>query len=78
VEIYKEYDSLYILERNNKKLVVFAFIVSYCPQFWDSGVIYKAHDTLHMFERHDRKLVVFAFMTVFMSYCPQFLGSGVI
>jgi hypothetical protein len=25
VDIYKEYDSLYILERNDKKLVVFAF-----------------------------------------------------
>jgi hypothetical protein len=55
-----------------------AVFVSYCPQFWGSGVIYKAHDTLHMFERHDRKLVVFVFMTVFMSYCPQFLGSVVI
>jgi hypothetical protein len=34
VEIYKEYDSLYILERNAKKLVVFAFMAifgSYCP-----------------------------------------------
>jgi hypothetical protein len=34
VEIYKEYDSLYILERNAQKLVVFAFMavfVSYCP-----------------------------------------------
>jgi hypothetical protein len=48
MEIYKEYDSLYILERNHKKLVVFAFMaifVSYCPQFWGAGVIYKAHDT---------------------------------
>jgi hypothetical protein len=36
VEIYKEYDSLYILERNDKKLIVFAFMavfVNYCPQF---------------------------------------------
>jgi hypothetical protein len=34
VETYKEYDSLYILERNAKKLVVFAFMavfMSYCP-----------------------------------------------
>jgi hypothetical protein len=32
--IYKEYDSLYILERNDKKNVIFAFMavfVSYCP-----------------------------------------------
>jgi hypothetical protein len=48
VDIYKEYDSLYILERNDKKLIVFAFMaifVNYCPQFWGFGVIYKVHDT---------------------------------
>jgi hypothetical protein len=64
VEIYKEYDNLYILERNAKKLVVFAFMavfVSYCPQFWGPGVIYQAHDTQYIFERHDQKLVVFTF-----------------
>jgi hypothetical protein len=65
MEIYKEYDSLYILERNDqKKLVIFACMAifgSYCPQFWSSGVIYKAHDTQYMFERHDPKLVIFAF-----------------
>jgi hypothetical protein len=62
--IYKEYDSLYILERNDKKIVMFAFMavfVSYCPQFWGAGVIYKAHATQYMFERRDHKLVVFAF-----------------
>jgi hypothetical protein len=40
VEIYKEYDSLYILERNDDFFVVFAFMavfVSYCPQFWGFG-----------------------------------------
>jgi hypothetical protein len=26
VEIYKEYDSLYILERNDKKFIIFAFM----------------------------------------------------
>jgi hypothetical protein len=65
VENYKEYDSLYILERNDKKkLVVFVFMalfVSYCLQFWGFGVIYKAHDSQYMFERRDQKLVVFAF-----------------
>jgi hypothetical protein len=55
-----------------------AIFVSYCPQFWGSGVIYKAHDTQYMFERHDRKLIVFAFMAVFVSYYPQFWASGVI
>jgi hypothetical protein len=74
MEIYKEYDSLYILERNHKKLIVFAFMafVSYCPQCWGAGVIYKAHDTRYIFERHDQKLVVFAFMAIFVSYCHSF------
>jgi hypothetical protein len=52
-----------------------AIFVSYCPQFWGSGVIYKVHDTQYMFERFDQKLVVFAFMDVSMSYCLQFCGS---
>jgi hypothetical protein len=72
VEIYNEYGSLYILGRNDKKLVCFAFMavfVSYCLQFWVTGVIYKAHDTQYMFERHDLKLVISAFMAVFVSYC---------
>jgi hypothetical protein len=55
-----------------------AVFVSYCPQFWGSGVIYKAHDTHYLFERHDQKLVIFAFMAVFVSYCQMFWGSGVI
>jgi hypothetical protein len=64
MKIYKEYASLYIFERDDKKLVVFAFIavfVSNCPQFWGPDVIYKAHDTQYMFERHDQKLIVFTF-----------------
>jgi hypothetical protein len=47
-----------------KKLIVFAYFaifMSYCPQFWSSGVIYKAHDTPYMFERHDQKLIAFVF-----------------
>jgi hypothetical protein len=35
--------------------------MSYCAQFWGSGVIYKVHDTKYMFEMHDQKLVVFTF-----------------
>jgi hypothetical protein len=37
---YKEYNIMYILERNDEKLIIFVFIaifVSYCPQFWGSG-----------------------------------------
>jgi hypothetical protein len=73
VEIYKEYDSLYILERNDEKIVVFAFMaafVSYCPPFWGSRVIYNAHDTQYMFERHDQKLIVLAFQGHFHELLP--------
>jgi hypothetical protein len=41
VEIYKKYDSLYILERNDKKKLIFfvfmAVFVNYCPLFWVPG-----------------------------------------
>jgi hypothetical protein len=70
-----------MFERHDQKLIIFAFMaifMSYCPQFWGSGVIYKAHDTQYMFERHDQKLIIFAFMAIFIIYCPQFCGSGVI
>jgi hypothetical protein len=50
--------------------------VSYCPQFWVSGVIFKAHDTYYMFDKHDQKLIIFACMVVFVSYCPLFWGYG--
>jgi hypothetical protein len=80
MEIFREYDSLYILERKEKKIIVFAFMavfVIYCPQFWGSRVIYKAHDTQYIFERHDQKIVL-CLRAIFVSYCPQFWGSGVI
>jgi hypothetical protein len=62
--IYKAHDTQYIFERHDQKLVIFAFMavfMSYCPQFFGSGVIYKAHDTQYIFERDGKKLIVFAF-----------------
>jgi hypothetical protein len=53
-----------MLERHDRKLVVFAFIavfMSYILEFWGSGVIYKAHDPQYIFEGDAKKLVVFAF-----------------
>jgi hypothetical protein len=43
-----------------------AIFVSYCPQFWSSGVIYKAHDTQYMFERHDNKTHHFCILGLFL------------
>jgi hypothetical protein len=48
VDIYKEYDNLYILERNEKKLIVFAFMaifMNYCPQFWGFWGDLQGHNT---------------------------------
>jgi hypothetical protein len=46
VDIYEEYDSLYILERNDKKkLVIFAFMAISWTIAHSFGVIYKVHDT---------------------------------
>jgi hypothetical protein len=64
MEIYKEFDCPYILERNDKKLVVFvcmAIFVSYCHSFRVFIVIYKVHDTQYMFDRHYKKIIIFVF-----------------
>jgi hypothetical protein len=66
-------------EKHVPKLIVFvimAIFMSYCPQFWVSGVIYKAYDTQYMFERHDQKIIVFVFMAVFVSYAHNFGVPG--
>jgi hypothetical protein len=60
----KAHDTHYMFGRHDRILIIFAFMavfMSYCPQFWGSGVIYKAHDTQYIFERDVKKLVVFAF-----------------
>jgi hypothetical protein len=51
-----------------------AVFVSYCPQFWGSGVIYKAHDTMYMFERHDRKSSFLRLWPFFRELLPTVLG----
>jgi hypothetical protein len=68
-----------MFERYDQNPVILTFLgrfVSYCPQFWVSGVIFKAHDTKYMFYRHDQKLIIFACMAIFVSYCPLFWGYG--
>jgi hypothetical protein len=37
-----------MLEWHDQKIIIFAFravFMSYCPQFWGSGMIYKDYDT---------------------------------
>jgi hypothetical protein len=38
VEIYKEYDSLYILERNDQKLIIFVFMAVFMSYAHSFGV----------------------------------------
>jgi hypothetical protein len=52
-----------------------AVFISYCPQFWGSGLIYKVHGTRYMFERHDKKTRHFCVLGPFVSYCLLFWGS---
>jgi hypothetical protein len=64
VEIYKEYDSLYILERNDKKtccFCVYGHFRELLPIVLEFQGDLQTHDTQYMFERHDKKLIIFAF-----------------
>jgi hypothetical protein len=74
MEIYKECDSLYILNRNHKKLVIRVFMaifVSYCPLFWDSKVIYKAHDNQGHF--HELLPTVLEFGGIYKAHDTQYM-----
>jgi hypothetical protein len=73
MEIYKEYDSMYILEANGKKIHRFAFMavfVSYCPPFWDAGVIYMPMALSTYLKGMTKNSSFLSFRAVFMSYCP--------
>jgi hypothetical protein len=64
VEIYREYDSLYILERNDKKNLLFLRVCHFrelLPIVLEFRGDLQTHDTQYMFERHDKKLIVFVF-----------------
>jgi hypothetical protein len=76
VEIYKEYDSLYILERNDKKNSSFSWAIAHC-----FGVLdwFTRSMTLSTCLRGMTKNSSFLrFRVVFVSYCPQFWGDGLI
>jgi hypothetical protein len=62
--IYKVHDTLYMFERQDKKLIVFAIMVvfiSYCPLFWSSMEIYKEYDSMYILETNGKKLIVLCF-----------------
>jgi hypothetical protein len=62
------------MTKNSSFLHFRAIFMSYCPQFWGSGMIYKVHVTQYMFERHDQKLVVSVFKGRFCELLPIVLG----
>jgi hypothetical protein len=63
------------MTKNSLFLHFRAVFISYCRQFWGSGVIYKVHDTQYMFERHDQNSLFLHFRVVLVSYFPLFWGS---
>jgi hypothetical protein len=42
--------------KNSSLLRFWAVFMSYCRQFWASGLIYKVHDTQYIFEGHDKNV----------------------
>jgi hypothetical protein len=66
-----------MFERHDQKLIIVAFMavfMSYCSQFWGSGVIYKAQDTQYIFERRDQKLIVFCILGPFSRVIAHSFG----
>jgi hypothetical protein len=81
VDIYKEYDNLYILEMNEKNslfLRLLPFLWTIAHSFGGSGVIYKAITLSTCLSGMTKNSSFLRFRAVFMSYCPQFWSSGVI
>jgi hypothetical protein len=73
MEIYKEYDSMYILEMNGTKTHRFAFMaifVSYCPHFWGAGVNYMPMALSTCLGGMTKNSSFLSFRAIFMSYCP--------
>jgi hypothetical protein len=81
VVIFKAHDTWYLFDRNDQKLIVFAFMaifVSYFPLFWGFGG-FTWPVTLGTCLRGMTKNSSFlCFRAVFMSYCPLFWVSEVI
>jgi hypothetical protein len=64
--------------KNSSFLRFRAAFMSYCPQFWGSGLIYRVHDTYYISRGITKNSLFMRFRAVFMSHCLQFWGSGLI
>jgi hypothetical protein len=81
MKIYKEYDSLYIFERNDIKLILFAFMafLETIAHSFGVPVWFKRPMTPSIVLRGMTKNSSFLrIRAIFVSYCPLFWGSGVI
>jgi hypothetical protein len=75
VEIYKEYESLYILERNDKKTRCFCVYSRFHELL---PIVLGFLTDLQCLRGMAKNSSFLHFRAIFMSYCPQFWGPGVI
>jgi hypothetical protein len=82
MDIYKEYDSLYILERNDKKnssfLCLWPFSWTIAHSFGIPGWFTRSMILSTCLSGMTKNSSFLRFRAVFVRYCPQFWGSGVI
>jgi hypothetical protein len=82
IEIYKEYDSLYILERNDKKTCFLFLYGHFCEllaivlEFL--GDLPGPLHSVHVWDAWQKNSSFLHFRDVFVSYYPQFWDFGVI
>jgi hypothetical protein len=81
VDIYKEYDGLYILERNEKNssfMRLWPFSWTIAQSFGVSGWFTRSITPSTCLSGMTKNSSFLHFSAIFMSYCPQFWGFGVI
>jgi hypothetical protein len=81
VDIYKEYDSLYIFKRNEKNssfLCLWLFSWTITHSFGVPGWFTRPMTLSTCLSGMTKNSSFLHFRAVFMSYCPQFWGSRVI
>src|SRR3954470_2513001 len=62
------------MTRNSSFSCFIAVFMTYCPQFYDSGLFKATLRPGTCFRVMPKNSSFSCFMVIFMSYCPQFLG----
>jgi hypothetical protein len=63
------------MTKNSSFLHFRAVFMSYCPQFWGSGVIYKSMSLSTCLRCMTKNSLFYHFRGIFVSYSPLFWGS---